>query len=303
MRAHRTQITALALAVCLTPACGGDDGQGGALSSQPTVSERTWIDTSRALPRTPMRELRVVIWDPNGRDPLPLLVLAHGFGGLPEKFDAFAQTVAAAGYLVVAPAFPLTNENAPGGHEQGLSDFRNQPGDVSFLITRLLQANADPADPLADRIDAENIALLGHSLGGLTALAVTRKECCRDSRIKAVVAFAPLVGLFLNQFGTDSIAEGPPMLIVHGEADATIALQSSVELYDGIAAPKFFLGLADTGHSEALESQDAPAPAPRAATEAATIAFLDAIFFKRTSGLDTVLTNLAAGGHIVERDA
>jgi len=291
---------ALGFATIVLSSCGSDDGQTRAAPLDLTVSERTWIDTSRSIPRTPERTLRTLIWNPETGNPLPLLVLAHGFGGLPEKFDAFARAVASAGYLVAASAFPLTNQNAPGGHEQGLSDFRNQPGDVSFVITRMLEANGDPADSLFGQIDPQKVALLGHSLGGLTALAVTRKDCCSDARIKAVVTVAPLVALFLTQFGPDPMADGPPLLIIHGQADGTIVFQSSVDLYEEIAPPKVLVGLADVDHSEALESQDSPAPAPRKAAQEATIAFLDAILLERSTPLELVLDDLRATGHLVE---
>lgn len=296
------RLPVLGAALLLISACGSDDGAGRAITTDISMSERTWIDSSRNLPRTPTRSLRVVFWEPEGGERLPLLILAHGFGGLPEKFDAFARSVAAAGYYVAAPAFPLTNENAPGGHEQGLSDYLNQPGDVSFVLTQLLAANADRADPLFARIDPERVALLGHSLGGLTALAVTRKNCCRDERIDAVVAVAPLVSLFLNQFGSDSIAAGPPTLLLHGQQDLQIGFQSSVDLYDAIAPPKAFVGLPGTGHSDLLESQDEPPIASRQTAQTATVAFLDAVFKRRSETLTSTLDSLAADGNIVESD-
>jgi len=289
-------------ALLLISACGSDDGAGRTITAGISMNERTWIDSSRNIPRTPTRSLRVVFWDPGLEERLPLLILAHGFGGLPEKFDAFARTVAAAGYYVASPAFPLTNQNAPGGHQQGLADYLNQPGDVSFVLTQILAANADRADPLFARIDPERVALLGHSLGGLTALAATRKNCCRDERIDAVVAVAPLVSLFLTQFGSDPIATGPPTLLLHGQQDLQVAFQSSVELYDTIAPPKAFVGLPGTGHSELLESQDQPPIASRETAQAATIAFLDAVFKGRTETLTSTLDSLATGGNLVESD-
>lgn len=292
----------LGLFVVAASGCGGDDGAGRAISAEVSVSERTWIDSSRNIPRTPTRSLRVVFWDPGFEEQLPLLVLAHGFGGLPEKFDAFARVVASAGYVVAAPAFPLTNQNAPGGHQQGLSDYINQPGDVSFVITEILAANADREDPLFAHIDPERIALLGHSLGGLTALAVTRKNCCRDPRIDAVIAAAPLVPLFLAQFGPDPITDGPPTLLLHGQEDLQIAFQSSVDLYDAIAPPKALVGLPHTGHSELLESQVEPAVASRQTAQAATTAFLGAVFNARAETLTATLDDFAAAGNVVERD-
>ncbi len=300
MRLPGVRLATLGLAALTIIGCGSDDGQTQGADFNLTVSERTWVDTSRTLPRTPQRELRTVIWDPATRKPLPLLVLAHGFGGLPEKFDAFARAIASAGFLVAAPAFPLTNQNAPGGHEGGLGDFLNQPADVGFIISRLLEANHDPGDDLFERIDPQKIALLGHSLGGLTALASTRKDCCRDARIKALVAVAPLVTLFLNQFGPDSIREGPPTLIIHGKADPLIPLQSSIDLYEQIDAPKFLVGLTDVGHSEALESQERPPPPARGAAEAATLGFLQHFFLNDPRPLQALLDDLAAGGHLIE---
>src|SRR5439155_25702229 len=145
---------ALLLGVTLA-GCGDNDAfSNRSASTQPlaTRTERVWVDSSRATPRTskyagaPDRTLRVLIWQPNRPGPSPLLVMAHGFGGLPEKFDAFARTVAGAGYVVAAPAFPLTNENAPGGHDVGLRDQVNQPADVSFVISGLIDAAATAGD-------------------------------------------------------------------------------------------------------------------------------------------------------------
>src|SRR5262245_12117437 len=105
---------------CLLAAgCGDDDAAARTAPANPTVavtcSEPVWIEARRATPRTtnyagaPERTLRVVIWQPEQSGAAPLFVMAHGWGGLPEKFDAFARTVAGAGYVVAAPAFPLTN--------------------------------------------------------------------------------------------------------------------------------------------------------------------------------------------------
>jgi predicted dienelactone hydrolase len=293
-------VATLGLAAITVMGCGSDDGQTQGAAFNLIVSERTWIDTSRTIPRTPQRELRTVIWDAGARAPQPLLILAHGFGGLPEKFDALARAIASAGFLVAAPAFPLTNQNAPGGHEGGLGDFRNQPADVSFIITQLLAANDDPDDDLFERIDPLQIALLGHSLGGVTALASARKDCCFDPRIKALIAVAPLVMLFLNQFGADSISEGPPTLIIHGKADSVIPLQSSIDLYGQLGGPKFLIGLTDVDHSEALESQEQPPPPARGAAEAATIAFLQRVFLDDSQPLQELLDDLAADGHLTE---
>jgi fermentation-respiration switch protein FrsA (DUF1100 family) len=108
---------------------------------------------------------------------------------------------------------------------------------------------------------------------------------------------------FGNQFGTDPISLGPPTLIIHGTADATIPFQSSLDLYGDVQAPRFLIGLSGAGHSEALESQLLPAVPARQAAEAATIAFLRAQFHDDTDGFQATLDDLAAAGHTVERDS
>jgi predicted dienelactone hydrolase len=292
------------LALCLS-ACG-DDGE---VSTPVTVmtSERTWVDATRHTPRTSAyegaatRTLRTRLWTPSGRDALPLLIMAHGFGGSPEKFEAFAAAVAKAGYVVAAPAFPLTNENAPGGHDPGFRDFLNQPGDVSFVITQLLDATAGSSDPLYRRIDVNDVAVLGHSLGGVTTLALTRKDCCRDARLRASILVAAVTSLS-GSFGADPIAAGPPTLILHGTADPIVPYTGATVLYDSIIAPRFLVGLSNASHSEALESQIEPPIAARDAAQRATIAFLDVLFRGDSAGWRALRNELASAGNVVEAD-
>ena len=133
----------LLLAVCCVTsnACGGTVPLGGALDV--TRSERVWVDSTRRTPPNgtfrgaPMRTLRTLLWQSAAAAAMPIVVMAHGFGALPEDFDAFAGNVAAAGFIVAAPEFPLTNRNPP-GERLGINDLNNQPGDLSFVITQLL---------------------------------------------------------------------------------------------------------------------------------------------------------------------
>lgn len=299
----RVSNATVALTICgLLAACGGTvepNPLAGAMRS-----ERVWVDPSRPTPRTatydgaPERTLRVLIWQPPARGPTPLLLMAHGFGGLPEKFDAFARTVAAAGFVVAAPAFPLTNQEAPGGHEQGFRDFVNQPADLSFVLTELLRAAGTPGDPLQARIAASQVAVLGHSLGGTTAVALTRKACCRDDRFVASILVAAAVPL-VSAFGPDPVAaEGPPTLLIHGTADRSVGYGTSTTFYDHIQPPRYFLGLSGAGHSEALESQTVPAIGPQRAAQQASIAFLNALFRGAHTELDETFAMLAAAGNV-----
>jgi dienelactone hydrolase len=294
-----------ALCSAAVSSCGGTVEVGD--SAGVARTQRVWIDTSRSTPHTngfpgaPERTLRVLIWHPGGSDPLPLLVLAHGFGGLPEKFDAFAHSVAAAGFVVAAPAFPLTNENAPGGHEAGLRDLLNQPGDLSFVITQMLRAASAAGGSPAARTRSGAVAVLGHSLGGVTTIGLTRKDCCRDARVAASVLVAATAFL-AGAFGGDPITTGPPTLIIHGTSDESVGYSSALDLYDRIQPPRFLLGLIGAEHSAALESQTEPPIPARAAAQAATIAFLNAAFRGGSAAWQHTLARLATEGNIVQQE-
>ena len=290
--------------------CGTTAGCGGTVqlteSTGVTRSERVWVDPSRSTPRTsafpgaPTRTLRTLIWQPASANTLPLLVMAHGFGALPEDFDAFAHSVAAAGFVLAAPTFPLTNSNVPGG-QLSLNDLTHQPGDLSFIITQLLQAAATPGDPLQGHIASANVAVLGQSLGGATVIGLTRKNCCRDGRVRAsILSSAPLLA---GAFGPDPIsAAGPPTLILQGTADTTVVYVTATQLFDLIDPPRFLVGLKGAEHSDALESQAEPPIPARDAAQRATVAFLDAAFRGASAELDATLAGLAAQGNLLQSD-
>ncbi len=298
-----TRYAALVFVALMLAGCGeSNDTEDTTLPLMVTRSERTWADASRRTPHTATfpgaqtRTLRTLIWQPGTATPLPLLILAHGFGGLPEKFEALAEDLAAAGYVVAAPAFPLTNELTPGGHDSNLRDLVNQPGDLSFVLDRLLEANATTGDALAGKLVVDQVAVLGHSLGGATVIGLTRKDCCRDERFRTVVSVSA-VGALITVFGGDSIAAGPPTLVMHGQADPTVPYLAGQEFYDAIDPPRWFVGLEGVAHSPWLESQVEPPIAERAALERVVIGFLNAQFRGDAAGFARALDSVRVGAN------
>jgi len=116
----------------------------------------------------------------------------------------------------------------------------NQPADESFVIDQVLKLNDDAGSLLQGIVDAHHIGGSGQSLGGMTTLAIAFNTCCRDPRIDAAV---PMAGQLRMEFlGGEYEGEiGPPVLIIHGDADDTVPYSSATEAYALADPPKLLL--------------------------------------------------------------
>ncbi len=252
----------------LAPA-GAEPGPGASVETLPV----TFVDDSRptdatvSVPAQAQRTLATTITYPVGIDgPMPLIVLAHGHNGHPSKFTELVGAWAAAGYVVAAPAFPLTNNTVPGGSNPG--DVANQPADLSFVIDEVLRmARPGAGGSLAGLVDERRIGAAGLSLGGGTVYGLVFNTCCRDKRIDAAVLMSTVRVSFEN--GEDAYRHVPALLL-HGDADPQY--RTSENAYPRLATPKWFVTLDGSTHSGPFE--DTPDPAD-AAVPAITVAFWD----------------------------
>jgi predicted dienelactone hydrolase len=194
---------------------------------------------------------------------VPLILFSHGFGGCAEQSRTLTQALADAGYAVLAPNH----------RDEGCSRFQGglkgalQSGDL-----RPEQPFTDPAAwtsqteisrrddiqallafalshaPYRNAIDPERIALMGHSLGGYTALAMAGGwDNWRDPRVKCVLALSPYAAPFVTQGRIGNVAV--PVMYQTGTRDIGIG---PVLLrrggYDQTKAPKSLLELKGAGH-------------------------------------------------------
>lgn len=213
------------------------------------------------------RTLVTYIRYPRGRGgPFPLVVFGHGFAVTPGLYAPLLDAWARAGFVVAAPLFPVENANAPGGPDE--SDLVNQPGDVSFVISRLLTANASVHSPLRGLIDPAKIAVAGQSDGGETALAVAYDNRFLDRRVRAAVILsgAELPGGTLR-FG----AGNPPLLAVQGTADTINPPRLTDAFFRAASPPKFLLALLGAAHLPPYSTN----ARELAVVQHVTIAFLD----------------------------
>jgi pimeloyl-ACP methyl ester carboxylesterase len=227
----------IALYVALNPR---PDRPSGALSQQNyrrgphEVSHQTidWVDTSRPTAANgdfkgrDSRELKGRIWFPSDRQggPYPLLIYSHGYMSEYKEGDYLLDFLASHGYVAVSVNFPLSNGRAPGGAV--VSDTPRQAGDVAFLIDQMLAANKQPDNPLFGRVDADRIAVLGLSLGGLTTELAAFGPKLKDPRIRAAISMAgPSVFLTPEFFEGATI----PLMYIGGTADAIVPFPENAQ--------------------------------------------------------------------------
>jgi len=215
-----------------------------------TVLQLPFVDASRttgargAQAAHPGRTLVTSIYVPAAPavGPFPLVVFAHGFNQSTAAYAGLLRTVAAGGYVVAAPEFALTSTALSGPAIR--SDVLNEPGDVSFLITAIRGAAAQPG-PLQGQVAPGPVAVMGHSDGAVVAAAVAFNSCCVDPRVGAAVVLSGAESQFRGSwFGHHS----PALLIVHGDADTVNPLPSGQLLYAGSTGPAFLVTVTGGTH-------------------------------------------------------
>lgn len=231
--------------------------------SRPTVS---WGETI-----APDRALTTRVWYPldPAAGPWPLVVFAHGYAVGPAPYAALCEAWAAAGYVVAAPEFPLTDEDVAGDWLDE-SDIDNQPDDVRFVVGSLLAADS----PLPVRVDRDRLAVAGHSDGGVTALS-TAVEPFPGLRAVIALSAAPVYGSVDN----------PPILVVQGDADDVSGYESGAEVYAGAVPPRYMLTLLGGGHLPPF-TEDSPY---LETVDRVAVAFLDRYVAGRTPAVDDPL--------------
>ncbi|WP_438009266.1 alpha/beta fold hydrolase [Sorangium sp. So ce321] len=163
-----------------------------------------------------------VAWNaPAQGGPFPLVVLSHGGGGTPLAYRTLASHLAQSGYVVAMPEHPGDNRNDRSLSE-AVENLENRPRHVRLTM----DAVCSDAE-LGPRLQCDNVAMIGHSMGGYTALAVAggqpwtgpgqRVEVTKDPRVKALVLMAPAACWFVPN---DALQHASvPILLLVAEHD------------------------------------------------------------------------------------
>ena len=268
-----------------------------AAASAVVTHEAKYVDFSRSTPAftgvfpgAPSRTLRVRFFTPapdatTVASPLPVILFSHGNSATPEDYTPLLTDIARRGYFVVAPAFPLTNADAPRGNTAG--DLVHQPGDVSFVLDQVI-AQARRPGWMHGLVDPKRIAAGGHSLGGITTYGVAFNACCRDRRIKAAFVIDGLAAGFPDAMYFTGIHT--PLLVIHGGKDAEVAIKVGRAAFDRANPPKYFMTILSGRHSSDAHGGDSPG---QRALTSGLLGFLDRYLRDDARGL--VALRRAAG--------
>ena len=146
-------------------------------------------------------------------DPLPAVVALYGAGGNISGMEQYASMLAAQGFAVYL--FHYFDRTGTESADKP-TILRNFPLWMKTLWDAISFIETQP------RVDGKRIALLGFSLGAYLSLA----NSAIDHRVQAVVEFfggmPKEIHLFMRRLC--------PVLILHGEADATVPVDEAYQL-------------------------------------------------------------------------
>lgn len=169
--------------------------------------------------------------------PYPAIVFVHGTAAFRHQSLHQVTHWASRGFVVIAADHPglvlgdllgLFCSDTPSG-------ARDLDGDVAAL-TEALAAPAGGLAFLAGHVDADRLAVAGHSAGGSTAASA--------SSLRGVRAVVSLAG---NQPAVDA-PELEQVLFMSGERDRIVPASSVRSAWDASASPRYLISMANAGH-------------------------------------------------------
>jgi predicted dienelactone hydrolase len=209
----------------------------------------------------------------------PLVIVSHGYVGSRLLLTYLTENLASKGYVVAAIDHTESNFRDAGGFE---STLLNRSKDVLFVLNQIAGlSKPDNKSFLSGLADANNTALIGYSMGGygvlnvvgagystqmanfFTAMSRGSKaidvrttnnaayQASFDSRIKAVVAFAPW-GMQRGVWDAESLqGVKVPVFFVAGSLDDISGYEKGIKaIYQGVVnAERYLLTYVNARHN------------------------------------------------------
>lgn len=177
-----------------------------------------------------------------------LVLISHGMGGSPMTHRLLARHLAASGFVValVEHSFDNRNDTSRTGTVRALSD---RPHQLRTVADWFLQGSG-----FQSRLAGETFAVIGHSLGGYSALALAggiaaslpdeepdgqprRIDTVQDPRVAALVLLAPATPWF-RESGSLAGVDVPILLLAGGKDPHCPPALMAEPLLSAVARPE-----------------------------------------------------------------
>jgi len=220
-------------------------------------------------------------------EPLPLILMSHGYPGNRFLMSHLAENLASKGYVVASIDHTDSTYRTQAAFA---STLVNRSLDQLFVLDEMERLNNDETSGLAGMIDTNNTGLIGYSMGGYGSIITAgggvseaalawapentleiheqgseTHEAMADERIKTAVAIAPW-GMNYGFWDAEGLAGiDVPMLFIAGSDDHTAGYEEGVrEIWEGATSvDRALLTFEGGGHHVV-----APIPAPEESYEA-----------------------------------
>lgn len=217
----------------------------------------------------------------------PMVVISHGFGADRRFLGYLAYHLASYGLTVVALEHPASNvawltsssinpsRTEPRSNILPATEFLDRPKDVSFVLDRLSRLNQF-SNTMQGKFNTEQVTVIGHSLGGYTALALAGaqlslkhlrqfcndpnpvvfspadllqcnaadlpdiQESLRDPRVVQTIVLNPVIGRLFDQKSLAQV-KVPTLMLTGTDDTITPAVSQQFLPFTQLQQPKFLL--------------------------------------------------------------
>lgn len=230
----------------------------------------------------------------------PLVLISHGRGGSPSTHRELAHHLATRGFVVGVPEHPFDNRNDQ-TFTNRIECLVRRPRDIALAADWFFERG-----PLAANVKQGSFSMIGHSIGGYTALAVAggvptslphqsadrqakRLEVAHDPRLKALVLLAPATPWFRLP-GSLSQVHAPILMIASYHDEHCPYFYMCQLVLDGVPDPARVDArlVEDAGHYSFLS------PWPESMRSPALPPSMDPPGFDRRAFLDAMYADIAA---------
>lgn len=203
-----------------------------------------WGFDFRSLP------LNAQVWYPEGEGPFPLVLVVHGNHPMQDfsdpGYEYLGELLASRGMIVASVDENFLNGSWSDEFSDGLSKENDARAWVLLEHFRQWHEwNDDKDSPFFNKVDTDNLALIGHSRGGEAvghAALLNQLPFYSDDasiqldynfNIKSVVAIAPVDGQY-SPGGTRTKLKDVNYFVIHGAQDADVSSYAGNRQFDRI---------------------------------------------------------------------